>query len=69
MVKLDAPQLWEVMFLIFGTESVVDSGCHEDSSRTNGTSDELVILACDGGQDGRVENRHEAGKAEKMERA
>ena len=58
MVKLDSRQFGEVMHLILGAESVVDGGCHEDGSRANNTSDELVVLASDGIQDGRVESGH-----------
>jgi len=58
MVKLDSPQLGEFVFLILGAESMVDSGCNEDGSRANGANDELVVLADDGIQDGRVESRH-----------
>ena len=62
MVKLDAPQLGEVLLLIFAAESIVDGGCRESSRHANGTGDEPVVLAADGIQDGRVENGHEVGK-------
>jgi len=58
VVKLDSPQLGELLLLIFGTESVVDSSCHEDGSRSDGAGDELVVLADAGIQDGGVESRH-----------
>jgi len=62
MVQLDAPQLGEFVMLILGSESVVDGGCRENGSRANGTSDELVVLAGDGIQDGGVEGGHGEGK-------
>jgi len=62
MVKLDAPQFWEVLLLIFAAESIVEGGCREGGRHANGTSDEPVVLAADGIQDGRVENGHEAGQ-------
>jgi len=58
MVKLDTPQLGESVTIILGAESIVDSSCRDDGSRTNCTSDELVVLVGDGIQDGRVESRH-----------
>jgi hypothetical protein len=67
MIKLDAPQLGEVTVLIFGAESVVGSSCHEDGSHANCTSDKLVVLTGNGGQDGRVESGHEANEAERKE--
>jgi len=57
MVQLETPQLGEFVSFILGAESVIDSGCREDGSRTDGTSDELVILA-GGIQDGRVKSGH-----------
>ena len=64
MVKLDAPQPGKVVFLIFGTESVVDGGCPEDGGYPDSTSNELVVLADDGGQGSGVEDGHEADKTE-----
>ena len=64
VVKLNSPQLGEFVLLIFGPERVVDSGCRKDSSHANGTSNELVILADNGGQDARVENGHGVGNEE-----
>ena len=61
MVELNPSQLREVTLLVFGTESVADDGCPEDGSRPNGTRNELVALAGDGGEDGRVENGREVG--------
>jgi len=58
MVKPNAPQLGESVLLIIGAESIVDSGCREDGSRADGASDELVVLANDGIQDGRAESGH-----------
>lgn len=69
MVKLDSSQLGDVVLPIFGTESVVDGGCRKDCSCDNGTSGKLVVLAGDGGQGKRVENGHEVGREERMERA
>ena len=59
MVKLDALQLGEFVFLILGAERVVDSCCREDGSRANGTGDELSVLTDDGIEDGGVESGHE----------
>jgi len=56
VVKLDTPQLGGFMLPIFGGERIVGSGCREDHSRTDGTSDELVV------QDGRVESGHGVGR-------
>ena len=67
MVKLNAMQLGEFVFLVFGIESVADSGRPEDGNHSNDTSHDLVVLAGDGGQDGRVENGHEIGKTEGAE--
>jgi hypothetical protein len=61
MVKLDAPQLREVVFLIFGAEGIVENGCREDYSGANSTSDKLAVLAS---QDGRVESGHEMVREE-----
>jgi len=58
MVKLDSPQLGEFALLILGAESIVDDGCREDGSRADGASDELVVLADNGIQEGRVESGH-----------
>jgi len=58
MVKLDSPQLGEFVLLILGAESIVDSGCHEDGSSADGSSDKLVVFAHDGIQNGRVESGH-----------
>ena len=54
VVDLDASQPGEVVLLISGSESIVDGGRHEDGGRTNGSSNELAVLACGGGQDSRV---------------
>jgi len=62
MVKLDAPQLGEFVMLIIGSESVVYDGCRENGNHANGTSDELVVLAGDGIQDGGIEGGHGEGK-------
>ena len=58
VIQLDATQLRKLVRLIFGAEGIVGSGCHEDGSRANGTGDELVVLAGDGIQNGRVESGH-----------
>jgi hypothetical protein len=47
------------VFRIFGAESIVENGYHEDNSGTNCTSNALAILASDETQDGRVESGHE----------
>ena len=61
--ELNARQLGEVVLLIFGTESVVDSGCYQYGGHTNRTSEDLAVLAgCDRGQDCRVESEHGEGK-------
>ena len=65
MVELNTLQLGEVVFLISGTKSVVDGGRPEDGSHPNNTSNELIVLASDGGQDSRVESGHEVGKGER----
>jgi len=41
VVELDAPQLRKFVLLVSGIEGIVKSGCREDSSRANGTSDEI----------------------------
>ena len=56
MVELDARQLWEVVFLIPGAERIVEGGCHEDGTSANSTGGELVVLASDEIQEGRVES-------------
>ena len=58
MIKLDTAQLRKLVCLIFGAESIVDSGCHKDGSRANGTGDELIFLTGDEIQNGRVESGH-----------
>ena len=50
-VELDARQLREIVFLIPGAERRVEGGCHEDD-----TGSELVLLASDEIQEGRVES-------------
>jgi len=62
MVQLDAPQLQQVVSLIIGAESIVGGSCCEDGSHANSTSDESIVLAPDGIQDGSVENGHEVGR-------
>ena len=51
MIELDARQLREIVFLIPGAERRVEGGCHEDD-----TGSELVLLASDEIQEGRVES-------------
>ena len=58
VVQLDASQLRKLVRLILGAESVVNGCGYQDGSRANSTSDELVVLAGDGGQVGGVEGRH-----------
>ena len=66
VVKLDASQLGEVVVVAFRAEHVVDSGCCEDGSRTDRTSDELVIAAAgEGSQESRVESGHEVGMGQR----
>ena len=60
MVKLDAPQFGEAMLLILGAECIVGSGCCENDSRANGTTDKLVLVG-DEVQDGGIERGHEVG--------
>ena len=62
MVKLDTPQLRKVVLRIFGAQSVVENGCHEDDGGANSTSDELVVPAGDEIRESRVESRHEVGR-------
>ena len=63
VVKLNARQLGEVVLLIFGTKSIVGSGCCKDGSRTDCTNKELAILTDgDGGHDYRTESKHGVGK-------
>ena len=66
MEELDASQLGKLVGLVFGAESVVDGCCHEDGGCANRTSDELVVLAGNGGQVGRAESGH--GEVRKGER-
>ena len=58
MEELDASQLGKLARLVHGAETIVDSSCRKDGSRTNRASDKLVVLAGEGGQVGRIENRH-----------
>lgn len=62
MVKLDTPQLGEISLPTPGVESKVDNCCREDGSHANYASDELLVLADDGIQDGKAESGHGAGK-------
>ena len=57
MIKLNAPQLGNPVRVFSGTESIVGGSCRDDK-RTNPPSDELVVFAGDGIQDGRVEEIH-----------
>ena len=65
VVELDAPQLGELVLVIFGAECVVHNSCRKDRCRANNTSDESVVLASDGIQDGRVESGHKAGQQDR----
>lgn len=47
MVKLDAPQLGELVLPILGTENAVDCGCRKDSGGANSDSNELAVLVSD----------------------
>ena len=58
MVKLGAAQLGELVFLILGAENVVDSGCCENGSRANRSSNELAVLVNDRIEDGTAGDSH-----------
>ena len=57
MIKLNPSQLGKLVRIFSGAESIVGGSCR-DEKRTNRPSDELVVLAGDGIQDGGVEEGH-----------
>ena len=66
IVKLDAPQLREFVFLILGAENIVGGSYCEDGSRANSTEDEVIVLDGEGIHDSRVESGHEVVREEGM---
>ena len=58
VIKLNAPQPGKLVRLFFRAEKIVGGGCREDDSRANRASDELVVLAGDGIQNGGAEEGH-----------
>ena len=66
MVKLDASQLGEFVFLILRAECVVDSGYCEDGSCANGAVDKLFVLTDDGIDDGGVESVHKVRRGDRI---
>lgn len=59
MVRLEARKLGKFVLFGFGAKRVNDKGRHEDSSDGEDGSSELVVIAGDGMEEGRIQSGHD----------